>query len=454
MSPSKSTVQQCLICQAFQPLEANRCTNCGAALNGVLVTGVTLERGKPRRVTGKPTLEGPSGGAWDDGEADLHEGLLPAMPLRSLTFGVAVVMLIGVIGFFVAVQTGVINFEPTPTLAPTSTSTDVPVVSAGNVSPPPPTNTKPPTAPAAIPTLPLATVTPAPATATITPTQGPCEQRAGKGDTVYGMAARCGHKHLSIVEVIIHDNAMKDANSLQEGQLLIIPWPTPEGGGEDGLGPEPGSAAAAGDAPAGESTLPAGVGWYTVKLGDTAVAIAYNYRTTMKTLRDLNPEIQFLQCDFGMPSGGPSCNLRPLLAEGQRLRVPAPTPTPSLSPTYTGSETATPTGTATFNAPFSQSPDDNMLYESSELPALRWVASGQLSSSQVYLVTVVNLTINQTYTATTHDLSFQLPGDWQPNDGRPHKFQWSVAVASLNDQSTPIPSALTTETRTFTWHSR
>src|SRR6185436_6406697 len=113
-----------------------------------------------------------------------------------------------------------------------------------------------------------------------------------------------------------------DANSLQEGQVLIIPWPTPTGGaGEAVAGSTPG-----GDAAIAESTLPAGVGWYTVSKGDTAVAVAYKFHTDMKSLRDLNPEIQFLQCDFGLPSGGPSCTLKPLLGEGQRIRVPAPTP--------------------------------------------------------------------------------------------------------------------------------
>jgi len=252
-------------------------------------------------------------------------------------------------------------------------------------------------------------------------------------------------------------NGMKDANSLKEGQVLEIPWPTPTGGAPapDNAGGPLGSTPGAGTPSVlAEPTLPPGVTWYTVKKGDTAISIAVNASTDLKTMRDLNPEIQFLQCDFSIKTGGPSCLLRPPLGIGQRVRVPAVQPTVTPTPTFGGQAVGGPTGTATFNAPYSQSPETNMLYESSELPTLRWVASGQLNQNQVYLVTLIDKTLNQTRTTTTRDLSFALPSDWQPHDGRPHRFEWSVAVATLNQTGTPVPSALSTEVRTFTWHSK
>ncbi|MEP7286756.1 MAG: LysM peptidoglycan-binding domain-containing protein [Chloroflexota bacterium] len=447
MNASKTPVQQCPICRAQQPLEATRCSNCGAVLTGVPVLAVKRRMSRPRSLARTP-LEGPAHADWDEGEADLHEGMLPTLPLRAVIFtGAVLTLMVGLI-VFLGVQMGVINLNSTPT--PVSTRRP-PGIAAAQAAPIP-TNTKS-LIPVVIPTLPaLETVTPAPATATITPTRGPCIQKAGKGDTVYAMAARCGHKHLSIVDVIIADNNLKSANSLQEGQTLEIPWPTPTGGAvsePDSAGKTPGA-----DEVRAEATLPAGVKWYTVRKGDTAISILVVVKSTIKTLRDLNPEIQFLQCDFGQPFGGSTCTLKPLLGEGQKIRVPAPLPTATLSPTFSGSETVTPTGTATFNAPFSQSPDDNMLYESSELPALRWVASGQLDANQVYLITIIDKTISTTYTGTTRELSFQVPTDWQPSDGKPHKFEWTVAVASKNDAGTAIPSVLQTEPRTFTWHSR
>jgi LysM repeat protein len=277
-------------------------------------------------------------------------------------------------------------------------------------------------------------------------------QKAGKGDTVYGMAARCGHKHLSIVDVIVELNGLKSANSLMEGQTLEIPWPTPT---DDGQGNAATSdSGTPGDTANVEPTLPPNVTWYTVKKGDTAIAVAYKFGTTMSALRDLNPEIQFLQCDFGMPMGGKDCTLRPQLGEGQRVRVPAPAASPTVSATPNGSETPTPTPTATFNAPYSDSPGNNMLYEAGALPALRWVASGQLDPKQVYLVTVTDKITNVVYHGTTRDLAFQVPAEWQPTDGKRHLFEWSVAVASKDEHGTPIPSALSTETRTFSWESR
>ncbi len=448
MNVSKSPVQQCPICRAQQPLEATRCDTCGAALNGIPISGAvhTVSRRKERT---KP-LGGPVTGDWDEGETDLYEGALPSMPLQGLLVIVVALAVVGGVAFFVATQ--VMGATPaqstrTPTQSVAGRATEVPT--AGS---PPPQNTLPPTNTkiAIIPTLALATVTPAPPTATITPTQGPCVQKAKKGDTLYGMAARCGHKDLAVVDLILEMNNMTDANKLQEGQTIIIPWPTPTGAPQSGDGSETQSASSAN----AEPTLPPGVMWYTVKKGETAILVAYNHKTDMKTLRDLNPEIQFLQCDFGIPSGGPECRLNPILGEGQRIRVPAPTPTASPPPTLTGSETATPTPTATFNAPFSQAPSDNMLFESAELPTLRWVASGQLAQNEVYLVTVRNTTTGTVYTATTRELSFQIPADWQPADGKRHVFEWSVAVAQTGEGGTPTPTAYTTETRKFTWQGR
>jgi hypothetical protein len=465
---AKRPAQRCPICRALQPLEATRCNNCGAALNGIPSTGpdgaprVLPTKPQPRNQPNTPKrpvqpLGGSVAGDWEDGDSDLHEGTLPGLTVRTILLGMATVIVIGFIGLLLGVQAGVISFDPTRTPLPTSTPTDIPTLAvAVNGTQPtiPPTNTKP-SIPTVMPTLDLPTVTLAPPTPTITPTQGPCMQTAGKNDTVYGMAARCGHKHLSIVALIVQNNALKDANSLQEGQTLEIPWPTPTGGA-----PEEGDAAAkSGDAASGEDgvaveQLPPGVQWYTVIENDTAISIAYQHQMTMKALRDLNPEIQFLQCDFSVPSGGPACTLRPMIGIGQKLRVAVPQPTPTMSPTYTGSETATPTGTATFNALFSQSPDNNMLYESSELPALRWVASAQLDPTEVYLVTIRDLTTGAVYTATTKELSFQVPLDWQPTDGTPHKFEWVVAVATQSEGGSPEASTLTTEARTFTWHSK
>ncbi len=447
MIPSKSAVQQCPICRAQQPLEATRCGQCGATLNGVPVAAA--QGAAHRKTRSKTPLEGPVVARWDEGETDLYEGSLPSLSLQGLLVIVVTLAILGGGGIFAATRL-VERSRPTPTEEPTLTATTDGRSAAASQATIPPTNTKLAVPP---PTLALATVTPAPPTPSITLTKGPCRQKVKPGDTVYGLASRCGHKDLAIVEKILELNNMKDAAQLQIGQTLEIPWPTPTGGPQNQPDNTPGTPGA--DVALNtEPTLLPGVGWYTVKKGDTASSIVFKFNTNIKTLRDLNPEIQFLQCDFGLPTGGPACTLRPVLGEGQRVRIPAPPPTPSLPPTLTGSETATATPTATFNAPFSQSPDDNMLFMNTELPTLRWVASGQLGPSEVYLVTVRNRDTNTTYQATTRELALQLPAEWQPIDGKRHVFEWLVAVASVGDNKTPVPSSFTTETRTFTWQGR
>ena len=92
-----------------------------------------------------------------------------------------------------------------------------------HLSPPPtafPTNTRP--APNIFPTT-----TPLPATFTPTATEGPCIKTASAGDTIYGLAQQCGHRHFSIVDVILEVNSDLNCETcLLEGQSIEIPWPT------------------------------------------------------------------------------------------------------------------------------------------------------------------------------------------------------------------------------------
>lgn len=449
MFRAKTAAQQCPICGTRFHVEAIRCTQCGATLTGA--PEYRVESTQPIRVPGaKPdlALDAPASSRWDQGEADLYEGMLPASPSQLLLIGaVLIAVLIGV-GGFVLLQSGYFTQPPTE-------PTQVAMMGDGTPSPTPrrvrsvPTNTKAP-AVAIIPTINLPTVTPAPPTATITPTRGPCLQTAQQGDTLYGMAARCGHVHLEVIEIILRLNSLTSANALQIGQELQIPWPTPTGdaaaqGGDVAteVGAVPGLA---------EPTLPPGLRWYTVTSGETALSIVFDLNITMKILKDLNPEVRFEQCDFSSPAGGPNCSV--LIFEGQRLRVPAPQPTATVPPTLTGSETPPPLPSPTQNVPVGLAPDDRMLFESVDVPTLRWLATGTLSGAEVFLVIVVDQTTGVTYTATTRDFSFQLPLEWQPKDDRVHTFQWRIAIASVGSSQTPVPTAYSTETRTFTWRGK
>lgn len=449
---TKLPAQQCPICRARQPLEAPRCTQCGAALNGAPLPVTKVERPTARRI------EAPTTG-WEVGEADHYARLLPASPIPTLLFAALMVAII-FLGVFMVSQlsagaptTGEAGEGPTAAYNLTVVvAADSVVIDGGRPNTtrraPPPTNTRV----VVVPTVELPTVTLAPPTATITPTPGPCFQKAAAGDTVYGMAARCGHREMAVVESILRINNMTSAAELQIGQTLEIPWPTPVGGGPEAVAGDPGNSTdQQPDAANYEPTLPPGITWYTVQKGETAVSIVFDHGITMRILRDLNPEVMFDNCDYGLPAGGASCSV--MVYEGQRMRVPAPTPTPTLRPTLSGSETPTPVPSPTINAPFAQSPGDNMLFEAFELPTLRWVATGQLTPTEVFLITVIDETAKITHNATTRELSLPLPAEWQPTDGARHRFSWKVTIATLRD-GVAFPSSQTTETRTFTWQSR
>lgn len=464
MKRKRAAEQQCPICGAAYPLEASRCTQCGAALRGVpapALPPLPAEEVSPRqaklttRATGESALPD-----WALGDADLNEGLLPQAPVRGLFIGCALIGVILILALFLISRQGTAVTTGTETGTPTANGTP-PAVGMldtpgfGSLTPvmPPPTNTRI----MVVPTMAFDTVTPMLPTPTLTPTRAPCIQVAAQDDTLYGLATRCGYRDMSIIPEILRINDMQSAAELQIGQSVEIPWPdqASEGNSSEDATSEGGvdPALATSDPMSLEPTLPPGVTWYTVKTGDTALSIVLDLDINIRILRDLNPEMSFDTCDFGQVGGGPSCNV--MVFEGQRVRVPAPTPTATVPPTLTGSETPMPTPTPTYNAPFSISPSDNMLFEAFELPTLRWVASGVLGQDEVYLLTVDDRTGGVLYYVTTRDLSFQAPPDWQPTDGRRHVFAWNVAVARLQPGSnTAAPTAFKTDTRTFTWESR
>ena len=227
----------------------------------------------------------------------------------------------------------------------------------------------------ALPTryLPTVTATPWPSpTASYTPTRTPCVQPVRSGDSLIALVARCGHRDLDVIALVLELNNLASAGLLQVGQSLDIPWPTTtaapgvtaarpaatDAGRDTVVSADAAPATRFSGAPAlATPTLQAGVQWHRVSAGETIVGVAWRYGTDLKVLSELNPEVTFSQCDFGQASGGPSCVVT--VYENQRLRVPAPTPTPTMSPTPSGIASATPT--PVINAPAAYSPPDNRI---------------------------------------------------------------------------------------------
>jgi hypothetical protein len=270
-----------------------------------------------------------------------------------------------------------------------------------------------------------------------------------------------------VLELVLQINDLEAPERIQVGQVLEIPWPTPTPDASNlsseatepvepaGEGSTVGMVAEVlpsdGGAPVAlpTETLQPGIKWHTIRRDETIISVAFEYAANLRVLSELNPEITFSQCDFGMASGGPNCVVQ--LREGQRIRVPAPTSTPTLSPTPSGSETPTPTATPTFNAPSIISPGDRALFRRSELVTLRWVASGTLGPNQSYRITVEDTTAGIIYGADTTELSFIVPQDWQGADSRRHEYIWSVSVI---DDAAPDDPYFTTQSRAFIWEAR
>ena len=318
--------------------------------------------------------------------------------------------------------------------------------------------------PSVTPGPPTATFTASPiptATPTDTATPSPCVRRVAAGDSLIGIIAGCGHRNLDILPTVMQLNGIADETRIQVGQEVVVPRPSPT--------VDPAATAAATDAgeidsasaakplvelellafdpfaPTETPTLLPGLMWHVVQPDENMIAIAVQFETDAKSLSDLNPEIDFLLCDFGLAFGGPECTVQ--LRQGQKMRVPAPTPTMTLIPTASGSETPTPLPTATFNAPIAQSPPDQAFFAPLEQVTLRWVATGRLAPAEVYRIELRDTDSGASFTAETRELFYILPDNWRPRDMVSHHFVWRISVLDTGNGRVSHSTA----ERAFVW---
>ena len=189
------------------------------------------------------------------------------------------------------------------------------------------------------------------------------------GDTLIALALRCGHRHRDILELVVNQNGLASAEQLQIGQQIVIPWPTATAVGA-GSAPETPLPLSAFVIPT--STLPAGLMWHRVALGEDIAGIAGRYGVDLAVMSQLNPEIAFSQCDLGDPYGGESCIVQ--IYEGQQVRVPAPTVPPSATPPPNFDAPVLRLGERK-NIPYILRPGNGVVYRADELVTLRWLSS-------------------------------------------------------------------------------
>lgn len=434
-----STLKVCPICQTSHPSTAMTCRVCGASLAKVDPVARVVSRTEPDETEYD----------FRYGENDLMEQPLSRRGQTCFTIAVTALVAFLMGGVFVAAAPSLLNRTQA---TPVPTNTVFPTPALATVTQGPPT---------ASPTYtPQPTNTPAP-----TNTPGPCIQTIQSGGSLYGVIAACGYRDSDVIlPTVMALNGISDAAALQIGQQIIVPWPSPT---TDPNAVVPTSAASAstqaGDsasasneialdesidafAPTAIPTLPAGVMWHRIQPSENLATISDSFGVSMKTLSELNPEMDFGQCDFGSPYGGPSCNV--IVSIGQDIRVPAPSPTPTLPPTPDPNATATPTPTATYNEPFAISPTDRQFFGRDELVTLRWTPTGVLAADEWYRVDVQDLTSGIAHTAYTREITFVIPTEWQGTLKPRHDFTWTVAIVNDADRS---QKRFTTAPRVFVW---
>ena len=398
------------------PRAAETCRNCGSDLGTIAA------------VEGDASTALPSF-AFERGETDLLEEAVAGQTLirvlgvliALLAFGV--VALIGVLAVVALRNTGQV---------PASSITVAPVTAMvlSTVTPSRPTATY----------TPWPSATPLPS---LTPTPAPCIQTVQAGDTLIALVTRCGHRHRDILALVVNRNGLNNAEQLQIGQEIIIPWPTAT--------PIAGEAAAEPTALSAfvipTSTLPAGVMWHHVSLGEDIIFIASQYGANLEVMSQLNPEVFFSQCDFGLVYGGNNCIVQ--IVEGQQLRVPAPTALPSATPQPVFAARSV-DDAPRVNLPYSLRPGDGVVYRTDEIVILRWLSSGTLEPSQIYVVEVIDETATQRYLAETRDVVLRLPDSWQGSDGQRHEYRWRVGLRTGDAGGETI----WTEVRSFVWLAR
>jgi hypothetical protein len=333
------------------------------------------------------------------------------------------------------------NASPTPESLVTPSTTPEPVTPTEGPTLTP-SRTLPP-----VPVLesPTPTPTPGPPTETYTPTAtpGPFEHTISQGETLGYIIQLYGYTDLTVIDRIVAMNPnVPSADRLPgAGAVILIPrptaTPTPEG-----FIPSATPMNALDRLPSETTFLE-----HAVRSGETIVGIADQFETTLAILDQLNPELQFFNCDFSNPSGGPECNVP--LSVDQVIKVPAPTPTPTLSPTPSGSETPTPT--PTYAAPMMVFPPEGAVVPGQSI-RLQWVSIGMLPADYFYLVEVEDTTVEgRNYFNVTRETSALVTGDIAPNDDQTHAMRWRIRIGELTDNGTYRALSAETPWRTFQW---
>lgn len=281
-----------------------------------------------------------------------------------------------------------------------------------------PTATATATPPPTLTFTPTPTETPVP-TATPLP---PVDYTIVSGDTCIKIALNFD---VSVASIITANGGLinADCSNLTVGTVLKVPQPTPT------VTPLP------------SATLPPGLNTpvprltYTVRSGDTLAGIAKFYGLTIVDLMQVN----------GLADASTIREGQVLVIPLERVITPGPTPTATLPPPYP--------------APQQLNPRDGEVFMGAETVTLQWAAVSTLRPGEGYQVTVEDVTANaaRILRDVVTDSKYIIPATFQPEDGRPHIYRWSVTTVrqrpGLEAGQPPVydSAGLSSPERSFVW---
>ncbi len=383
MSPEDTTqnTKICPTCGTRLSENATRCLVCGRTF-----TLAAPQESKSKKAAGSAgSVEAPH---------------LPELRL-SLPVAIGIVLLLLVIGagiVFGLFQSGLVSQASDSTATATTTITPTVTMTA---------------------TI-TATGTPEP---TATP-EPPYEYTVVAGDTCLLIAAK---NSVSVDSIITLNNLTQACDTLSEGQILMIPHPTPEP-----------TAAPTATLSSGEATDTACQMFpYTVVSGDTLGNIAANYNVSAQSIRDYNGMTSDIVYE-GMNINIPLC---------ERLPTEGPTPTATNPPPYQAPNLLLPADGAVFTAV-------------NDTVTLQWSAIGTLLQNEAYAVTIEDVTdgTGKILTEYVTDTKYIVPISFRPVDTSPHLLRWFVVTVrqtGTSNDGTPIydTAGATSASRAFAWWS-
>jgi len=270
------------------------------------------------------------------------------------------------------------------------------------------------------------TITPTPETPTPTntpiPTQTPESYRVAAGDNCSTIAFRFG---VSIQSIVLLNDLPAACDTLFEGQILLIPNPTPTA---TQLPTATLSESEATRAACGEID-------YIVQENDTLSSISINYGVPITALKSYNGLVSD-NVRSGQSIKIPLC---------ERAATPGPSPTPTLPPPYPQPSLLLPQDGARF-----------INFETTI--ALQWAAVGTLRENEAYAVTVIDFTEGQDVRLVEYvtDTKFIVPNSMIPSDSTPHIFRWfvlTVRQVGTDNNGNPIWETAGSQSneRVFIW---